>query len=103
MATLYVAEYAILGAEQVSGSLPQAPHEPPIAEQIIAIGGASLQSNPFNAKTTLVRLNTDSVCSVLFGTNPTATTNNQRFAANQTEYKSVPVGQSFMVAVISNV
>lgn len=102
MATLYVTEYALAALAQVSGSTPQIPHEPPLAEQTVAIGGGSVQSATFNAGTTAVRLHCDVVCSVVLGTNPTASAANQRFAANQTEYKSVPKGQSFKVAVITN-
>lgn len=102
MGTLYVAEYAISGPAQFSGSMPQAPHEPPLNEQTVSIGATSSQSNPFNSQTTVVRIHADSICSVLFGTNPSATTSNQRFIAGQTEYKSVPKGQGYIVAVIEN-
>jgi len=47
-----------------------------------------------------VRLHADSVCSVLFGTNPTATTANARMAAGQTEYFGVAPGMK--VSVIAN-
>lgn len=102
MSTLYIAEYALAALQQVSGSPPQAPHEPPLVEQTVPIGGSSQQSQPFNAQTTAVRLHCDVVCSVAFGLNPSATTSNQRFAANQTEFKSVPKGQGYIVAVIAN-
>ena len=102
MATLYVAEYATGGFAQVGGAVVQTSHEPPLAEQTVAIGGSSAQSSAFNAQTTLIRLHCDAICSVLFGTNPTAAAINQRYAANQTEYKTVPRGQSYKVAVIQN-
>jgi hypothetical protein len=47
-------------------------------------------------------LHTDSICSISFGTNPTATTSTARMAAGQTEYHGVPVGLSYMVAAVSN-
>jgi hypothetical protein len=102
MATLYVAEYATGGFAQVGGAVVQTSHEPPLAEQTVAIGGSSAASSAFNAATTLVRLHCDAICSVLFGANPTAATTNQRLAANQTEYKTVPRGQAYKVAVITN-
>ncbi len=101
MARLYVTEYAIGSLIQVGGSLMQAPHEPPLAEQVLPIS-TTVQSLPFNKQTTLVRLHCDAVCSVVFGTNPTATANSQRMAASQTEFKSIPKGQSYMVSVIAN-
>lgn len=104
MTTLYIAEYSTLG--QIPNGGGQIAMEPPIAEQTIAIGGTSVQcTNPFNAKTRYVRLNTDSACSILFGTaasNPVATTSNQRLSPNQTEYKGVPEGGGYKVAVIMN-
>lgn len=101
MATLYIAEYALMGA--APNSVPQMPQEPVVAEQILAIGGSSGQSAFFNARTRFVRLHCDSVCSVEFGLNPTATATTARLAANQTEYHAVPEGGSYRVAVIANV
>lgn len=104
MATLYVTEYATLG--ESSKGTPNLPEEPPVAEQTVAIGGGSIQSSQFNAKTRVIRLHTDTVCSILVGTNPVVTTSNQRMAANQTEYKALLlVGNpppQMKVAVIAN-
>jgi hypothetical protein len=77
------------------------PLEPPLAEQTVAIG-AEAKSSAFNASTRYVRIHVDAICSILFGTSPTATTSKKRLAANQTEYFAVPPGQSFKVSVISN-
>ena len=106
MATLYVTEYQsiaspAIGAAQWSSNI-QAMAQPPLAEQTVAIGGSSTQSSAFNANTCIVRLHTDSICSVEFGTNPTSTAAKARMAANQTEYFGVPQGQSYKVAVITN-
>lgn len=99
MATLYITEFALMG--QVPNSAAQMPQQPPLAEQTVTIG-ASTQSAAFNAKTRFVRLHTDAICSVEFGTNPTATAANARLAANQTEFHGVPEGGAFKVAVITN-
>lgn len=104
MAVLYITEYTEVTVLP-PGWVTQAPLEPPIAEQMVAISGASAVSNPFNSKTTYVRLHTDAICSVLFGVStalPLATTSNQRLSANQTEYKGVRPGTGYAVAVISN-
>lgn len=101
MAVLYITEYATIAIMQ-GGRVVQAPMEPPLAEQVVAIGGGSLQSIAFNAKTTFVELHTDAICSVSFGTNPTATATTRRMAANQTTDRGVPMGQAFKVAVITN-
>jgi hypothetical protein len=101
VAVLYITEYAGLTPSPVGG-LAQLSQENPLAEQTVSIGVSSAQSSAFNAKTRIVRLHCDAVCSVEFGTNPTATSSTQRLAANQTEVKGVPVGASFKVAVIQN-
>lgn len=101
MAVLYVAEFVSTGG---TGNFPVAGAQvPPVAEQVVAIGGASTQcTNAFDKNTAFVRIHTDAICSIAFGTNPTATTVKMRLAANQTEYFAVPLGQSYKVAVISN-
>jgi len=100
MSTLYVAEFFSIGGTgnfPVSGAL-----QPPIHEQTVTIGGTSTQSTAFNANTSLIRVHTDSICSIEVGTNPTATTSTARMAANQTEYFSIPPGSSYKIAVITN-
>lgn len=100
MATLYVSEYEHIPAA-ANGVVPVG-KEASVAEQNVAIGGTSVQSSAFNAKTNFVRLHTDAICSVAFGTNPTAVATAKRLAANQTEYFGVPQGGAFKVAVITN-
>jgi hypothetical protein len=102
MAFLYIAEFQGIGAP--TGNVVQSPQVPPITEQRVAIGGGSLASNPFNVKTQIIRINTDAICSIAFGSaagsTPTAAATTMRLAANQTEYFSVYPGQ--IVAVITN-
>lgn len=99
MATLYVSEHTHFGHDNNTVAFPMA-LEPPIAEQTVAIGGASTQSSAFNANTRYVRVHTDAICSILIGTNPTATAAKKRLAANQTEYFAVVGGHK--LAVITN-
>ncbi len=105
MAVLYISEFAEL-AIGPAGRVGQVPQQPPIVEQAIAEGGSSVQSSAFNASTRIVRLHTDGICAIEFGTNPTAvvagTTGTARMAANQTEYYGVPVGGLYKVAVIAS-
>lgn len=97
MAVLYITEYSTL---PFSGGHPlNMVQEPGYTDQTVAIG-SSTQSSAFGGNTRIVRLHTDAICSVLFGTNPTALTTSKRLAANQTEYFSVVPGQK--VAVVSN-
>lgn len=66
----------------------------------VAISGASAQSAAFAATTNFIRVETDAICSIAYGGNPTATVNNFRMAADQVEYFGVNPGDK--IAVISN-
>lgn len=93
MAKLFITEYEKL--------VQWAPQEPCILDQVVAIGAGSVQSLQFTGRTRFVRLQSDIVCSVAFGPNPTATANTKRIAANQLgEIFSVNSGDR--VAVITN-
>jgi hypothetical protein len=100
MATLYITEYS---AALVINGIIQMPMEPPIAEQTVTIGAGHTESAAFNAATQFVELNTDAICSVLFGTAPVATTASKRMAAGANSFRGVSqaVGQ-LKVSVISN-
>lgn len=103
MATLYITEYDKLPILDSSGSIPQAPVEPAIAEQHISITGSSAASAAFNVKTKFVMLNTDSACSLAWaiaGGSPTAAATAQRMGANETRFYGVPYNGK--LAVISN-
>lgn len=101
MAKLYVTEYSDEG-QSVRGAVSIVSVGSYTDQTPVAIGGGSLQSAAFQATTIIVRIETDAICSIAFGTNPTATTNNKRMAADGVEYFYVPPGQSYKVAVISN-
>jgi hypothetical protein len=96
MATLYISEYSGIGF----GSNQSLPQEPPLAEQTVSMSGTSAQSSAFNAATRFIRVHTDAICSILIGSNPTATTAKKRLAADQTEYFAVNSGDK--IAAITN-
>lgn len=98
MAVLYVTEYATAAVDQ--GRAVPVGYGPPVVNQTVAIGGASVQSAAFNANTRLIRVHSDAICSILVGSNPTATTSTARMAANQTEYFGV--APTHKIAVITN-
>lgn len=85
---LYITEYAQVAVDSVDRSV-LCGQEPPLAEQVVDYTAGSTQSAAFNAKTKFIRIHTDSICSVLVGANPTATTNSGRMVAGQTEFKGV--------------
>ena|SRR5215475_6410900 len=97
MAKVYIAEFS---AVYLQGQALPYPRVPPIAEQTVAIGATSVQSSAFNAATKLVQIETDAICSLAFGANPTATANNMRLAAN--DVRSFCVNAGDKVAVITN-
>ncbi len=98
MAVLFITEHTNPSIAQ--GGLLPVVQMPPLASQTVAIGGSTTQSSAFNAKTVLVAVHTDAICSVEFGANPTATAASRRLAANTTEYFQVVAGHK--VAVITN-
>ena len=103
MPTLYITEYAT--PRNVRGSSLGLMEDQPIAEQTVAIGGASAQSANLNAKTRFVRLHADAICSVAVGANPTATATTRRMAAGQTERFAVrpeAVAAGLKIAAITN-
>jgi hypothetical protein len=99
MSSLYVREYAdqvLLGR----GLSAPAGMEPGLVDQKLTISGSTVQSAAFNAKTRLIRVHTDVICSIVIGPNAIATTGGARMAANTTEYFGVNKGD--MIAAISN-
>jgi hypothetical protein len=77
---------------------------PPLATQKVTIGGSSTASNAFNAKTRMIAIHTDAICSIEFSATPgaatAATSGSKRMAANTTEYFEVAPGDK--VSVITN-
>lgn len=98
MAVVFIAEFT--QPSVYNGNLQPVAYMPPLAEQTVAIGGASVQSSAFNAKTRMIRVHTDAICSIAIGTNPTATAVKARMAAGQTEYFEVTPADK--IAVITN-
>lgn len=107
MATLYISEYSHM-AVAGSGMGPafvgaQAPQEPALVEQTVAISGTPASSSAFGGFTQFIRVHTDAICSIVFGlagSSPSAATTNKRLAANQTEFFGVSPGM--LLSVISN-
>jgi hypothetical protein len=98
MATLYVTEF---NSPNIGVNPNQLGVQAPVAEQTVTFT-TTTQSNAFNPGTNLVRIHPDGICSIEFGTNPTATTAKARMTAGSTEYFVVPQGQSYKVAAVTN-
>jgi len=100
MPNLYITEFSNEGVDMLGQIVPVA-KAIPLAEQKVAFT-TSAQSAALQANTALVRLHTDGICSVAFGTNPTATTSNLRMVAGQTEYFAVHPGSNLKIAAVNN-
>ncbi len=98
MAILYVTEFS---NSNLLSNPQQIPAQPPVAEQAVTFT-TTTQSAAFNTNTNLVRLQSDGICSIAFGTNPTATTAKMRMVAGASEYFVVPQGQVYKVAAVTN-
>lgn len=98
MATLYIAEYKNMGA---AGDTVPAAMLPALNHQAVTISGTSAQSAAMNAQTRFVRVQSDTNCFLLGGTNPTATTSSMPLTAFVPEYFAVPENVSFKIAGIT--
>ncbi len=98
-ATLYISEFQN-GLSLVGSTQPQIPPQPSVADQAIAVSGASAASAAFNSKTHAVSLICDEGCSISFGATPTATTSNYLLQQGVPVTFGVIPGQK--VAVIAN-
>ena len=99
MAVLYVSEY-----EDYGWSNKSVLRAPAITSQVVTIGASTLSSISFQPQTRVVRVHTDTTCSVVFGTAPSATLSSPRMATGQTEYHALPstTNTTLRVAVIAN-
>jgi hypothetical protein len=95
---LHIIEYARLS------ELGPMPAEPPLAKQTLAIGADSTVSAKFHRGTRVIRLSALSSCSIAIGDADglEATVDDAPLFAGQTEFRAVPDGGRFAVAVISN-
>ncbi len=94
MAKLYITEFASVYEGRMT--IPQTPgyHQAPLAV------GSETDSAAFKDTTVVIRVHTDAICSIAFGSAPTASVDTMRLAANQTEYFAVRAGDK--LSVISN-
>lgn len=97
MADLYITEFQASGNSK-SGAQLQVGHQPAVAMQKVSFV-TSTQSAVFEERTMFVRLHPTADCHIVFGENPTATTNHMPMLADSTEYFSV--SQGIRLAVIA--
>lgn len=101
MASLYITEYKRLGRDSLeNGNV--APEEVPVAEQKLTFTGTAAASNAFHKETSVIRIHTDAICSLVFGSTPVADATNQRLIAGQTQFHAVKPGSDLKVSAITN-
>ena len=98
-ATLYLSEF-VNGVSSVGSTLPQIYPQPSITDQTVALSASSAQSAAFGSSTRAILAVCDEGCSVLVGTNPTATTSNYLLFQGQAAEFAVAPGQK--IAVVAN-
>lgn len=95
MSTAWVEEFSGVPDVGIGGGA-QAPIQPSITTQVVTYTAtAGVTASGFNAKTNLVGITSDGICSFLFaasGTTPTATASNSRLAAGNTNFYTVAPG-----------
>jgi hypothetical protein len=103
---LYIAEFPTFSNDTTAGGgLPFAKW-PPLAFQALAFSGEPANSNAFNQQTRVIRVHTDTICSLMIGpltpagTNQVPTASCPRLPANATEYIAVNPGD--YISVVSN-
>lgn len=103
MAVVYITEFAKLAREDFGGptGVVQTPVEPALANQTVAIGASSVQSNALKSETRVVRIHTDAICHIDIGADPAANTTKRRLPANAIEYIGIPPNVQFKIAVIT--
>ncbi len=101
MATLYVTEYQRI-AHDGAGQSVLTGVEPATRTQIVTIDVGSA-ATPLALRGRFVRVHTDAICCVKFGSSGVvATTSDARLAANQTEFFGVRNSPDTYVAVIAS-
>ena len=98
MANLHITEFDRLAVSANGGPVVQIASMPPLAEQVVAIGGSSAASSAFNAATRFVCLTPKADCHIQIGAAPTATTSLLPLTSGQAYYFGVTPGHK--VAVI---
>jgi hypothetical protein len=104
MSTCYIREYigvAAVGRFSTASAAVPIAQEPGTDQSVITISGTHAESAAFAATTRLIRVHTDTICSIIISAAGTAaTTGGARMAANQTEYFGVSPGMK--LSVITN-
>lgn len=100
MPNLYVGEYCDIGTTS-RGSIP-IPLDPPLAEQAVEISSQSKQSKTLAAETCIVKLVSDTDCSIAIGADPDATNSVRFLAAGKEQIITVTTGSKQRIAVVAS-
>lgn len=96
MAKLFITEFQYLENANDIGGVPQVARLPGTT-QAVTYTTTSVQSTAFAATTRFVRVVSDGAGFLAYGSNPTATVNSMRIAADSPEYFGIAAGQKLAV------
>lgn len=103
--TLFISEFSA-GLSSIGTEKARVLPQPSVKDQVVAIGGASVQSAVFQPSTTVVRLVADASCSIAFGVHGAggvaAVVTNLLLPANTPMDFAVQPNNNQCVAVIAN-
>jgi len=99
MAKLWVKEYKVLGDDNRTHA--QIPQEPGTDQTPVDFTSGEDKSAAFDEATKIVMLESDADCHIVFGEDPTATTDSEPLKAGVTKYKGVDKNSGLKVSVIS--
>lgn len=96
MARAYISEYQNLVVDESGRAVPVA-NEPAVTQVVVYAG--STQSAAFQTKTRFVRIISEAKAHYLFALDPTADADDPYYPADVAEYKGVPRGADYKVAL----
>lgn len=99
MSTLYISEYADIAH---SPGVVAVGNEPS-TDQVVTFTGTAGSSAAFQNNTRFVRIHTDGIASIKFGTAPTAVAQtNKRMTSGQTEYFAIPINSLYKISAVTS-
>lgn len=97
MADLYIEEYSNIGSSWGTAFAPGMPPGRTLADQKVAIAGASAQSSAFGADTRMIVITADGACHFKIGSDPTASATTSLLPANTPRAFGVAPGDKIAV------
>lgn len=101
MAKVYVEGFTQLAKDRNTYQM-SVPLDPPVFQDILDTTSGADFTAALPDTVTMVRVHTDGIVSLKIGAGVTATVNDGRMAAGQTEYRGIQAGAGHRVSAITN-